>query len=51
MFVGKVKKKEDLEIMSLRSITGDPPYIYTMKIVCKSVIAYCPTPRLMRVNG
>ena len=41
MFVGKVKKKEDLEIMSLRSITGDSPYIYTMKVVCKSVPAYC----------
>ena len=52
MFVGKVKKKkEDLEIMSLRSITGDSPYIYTMKVVCKVSLLIAPVLRIMRING
>ena len=44
MFVGKVKKKEDLEIISLRSITGDSPYIYTMKVVYNPCLLPHPTP-------
>ena len=51
MFVGKVKKKEDLEIMSLRSITGDSPYIYTMKVVCKVSLLIAHVLRIMRING